>query len=922
LISQWYRLPKFWLALAVFVVALVVYRLTTSPNISFWDCGEFITTSHILGIPHQPGTPLYVLVGRIFDILLGSPDITQPALKTAAALNFMSGFFSALAVMFVYLIVFKLARRADPDSGWLAHVGGVVGALFLMLSETYWNNAIEAEVYGLAAFMMTLVTWLALSWYDRCDDNHSDWLLYLIVYLLGLGVGFHLGSLLVYPGILVLGLLAQQRKLPVADYLVLSLGLGVFILWTLPQDRPLPLFTFLTYGFVFKVAAVAYVAGLTWRSLGGRWFALIGSGLFLLGLSVHLFMLLRAPLDPAINQSQPDNLSTLISVLRREQYPPMDFFDRRANLGWQIGYYYDYFVRQFYFLGDGRSFLSLATTILGPIFLGVLGVFHGIRRARPIIWLVVISYIINADVLNLYLNFTDHEVRHRDYFFFAGFTFFAVFIGLGAAALLRYAAGQEGKSAAELEPGEPVIPFRLGINVKLAAGLLVVIAALPMLLPGHVKWYEHDRSQNTIAYEYAWNILAGLDRGAILFTNGDNDTFPIWYLQEVEHFRRDVTVVNLSLVNLPWYIKQMRRRDPPLPLQKGQSDNWIDDLRPVMYEDPETNERQLVYVRDFVVNDIITANARSANKRPVFFAVTIPHENMAAYYPYLQMEGLAYRLRYSKSEDDNPIVDPDRLMENMFGIYDYTGLMTGDTGLRRARFREAVGWASDVVTADQVTLGRAYEVSYSDLLPEIGQSRADIFRDINTQHLLGNYPAALVRAGYEYLLQSHDYLSRNDTLGYDKATDRALPAFELAHRFDPFFQPVVDIYPMLLVEKERIPEALAFLAALPGNVGVEQEERSLLEVIFAMARTGHAQEAKMWLEEQIDTEPDRKFYYDILFKLYYNLGQMDGCEAVLSRWRQQSGTSDPLMERDLEALREEALRREQNRIERALEENQ
>ncbi len=83
------------------------------------------------------------------------------------------------------------------------------------------------------------------------------------------------------------------------------------------------------------------------------------------------------------------------------------------------------------------------------------------------------------------------------------------------------------------------------------------MAVLP-IAPGQTKWFEHDRHENRIGYEYAWNILAGLDENAIVFTNGDNDTFPIWYLQYVEHFRTDVTVVNLSLVNLPWYIKQLK----------------------------------------------------------------------------------------------------------------------------------------------------------------------------------------------------------------------------------------------------------------------------------------------------------------------------------------------------------------------------
>ena len=915
---NWYRRPRVWIALGIFVLTLIVYQLTVSPSISFWDCGEYISTSHILGIPHQPGTPLYVLMGRCFDILLGSPDINQPAFKTAAAVNFMSSLFSALAVMFLYLVILNMARRADPDSGWLAHVGGIVGALFLLLSETYWNNAIEAEVYGLAAFIMTFVTWLALHWYDSRGEKRSNLLLFLIIYLLGMGIGFHLGSLLVFPGILIMGLLARERKLPAVDFLLMSLALGLFILWTQPQDRSVPILSFMNYGHLLKLFTVVFLCGLVYRSLNKKYFVLVGTGLFLLGLSVHLFMLIRAPLDPVINQSQPDNLETLISVLRREQYPPMDIFRRQANFGWQIGYYYDYFINQFYFLGNGLGLLPRIATFLGPVFLGLLGIFHGIRRARPVIWLLITNYLINADMLNLYLNFTDHEVRDRDYFFFAAFMFFAIFIGLGTAALLRYAAGPEGKTARELESGETVQPVHSGILPKIAAGMLVFIAALPILQPGHSKWFEHDRSENTIAVEYAWNILAGLDKGSLLFTNGDNDTFPIWYLQEVEHFRRDVTVVNLSLVNLPWYVKQMRRRDPPLLLDKGVSDEWLDKLQPIMYEDPETGERRLVYVRDYVVHDIVTANARSKNPRPVFFAVTIPHENMAAYYPYLQMEGLAYRLTMQKSSDGHPIVDGNKLLANMFGIYDYTGLMDGDKELRQNRFREYAGWQTDVPPYEQRALGAETTIPYQDLMPLVGQQRVDIYRDTNTVHLLGNYPAALVRAGYDFLLQAHTALSQGDSNTYDQFSAKALPAFELAARFDPLMQPVVDIYPLLLVENGRGNEALAYMTTLHGRITSQQEEKSLFELVFAMTRIGQTEQAQTWLRNQIGKDPDRKFLYDLLFKVNFNLEHFDECREVLEMWAAHNGEADPAMVQDLQALQEKILGHEQKRIQDAV----
>ncbi len=321
---QWLRRPHVLIAAGVFVLTLGVYMATLGPTTDFWDCGEFITTSHIVGIPHQPGTPLYVLVGRVFDVILGSPDITKPAMRTAWAVNFMSAFFSALAVMFIFLTIRDIARRADPDSGWLPEIGGVTGALFLAFSQTFWNNAIEAEVYGLSGFMLALLTWLAVRWYDNREHEGSNNLLLLMIYLLGLGVGFHLGVLLVYPGIFVLVLLASRRQLDGVRPLLMSVGLAIFLLSTTTRDNNLVILLLVGYLVVVAIRVVPGQAN----------FALLGSALFFVGLTVHMMMLIRAGAnpEPVVNQTDPDNFATLLSVIRREQYPPLNPFARQAPL--------------------------------------------------------------------------------------------------------------------------------------------------------------------------------------------------------------------------------------------------------------------------------------------------------------------------------------------------------------------------------------------------------------------------------------------------------------------------------------------------------------------------------------------------------------------------------------------------------------
>jgi hypothetical protein len=904
------RRPQWLIAAGVFVLTLVVYIVTLNPTTPFWDSGEFITSSHIVGVPHQPGTPLYVLVGRVFDIIFGQADISTASMSTAWAVNFMSAFFSALAVMFVYLIIWELSRRADPDSGWLAHIGGVVGAFFLAFSQTFWNNAVEAEVYGLSAFMLGLLSWLAIRWYEHREDPGSNNLLILMIYLLGLGVGFHLGSILVYPGIFLLAFFAKRRHLPLFDLVLMSVGLAIFLFSTTTRNDT-----------TLMILLAGYMVVVLVRAIQGHRFALIGSALFFLGLTVHLIMIIRAGADPApfINQTAPDTFETMMKVIRREQYPPINPFERRAPLGWQYGYYYGFLFKQFYYLGPGYGMLTAITTVLGPIFLALVGLFQGLRRIWPLILVPLANYLFNGEILTLYLNFTASEVRDRDYFYFAAFMFFAVFIGLGASALLRYAAGGEGKSAEEAE-GEgadwrtSVPRVKITPVVWVVAAVVVLISLMP-LTPGHTKYFEHDNSQNRIAYEYAWNILAGLDENSIIFTNGDNDTFPIWYLQEVEKFRTDVTVVNLSLINLKWYIRQLKfRPDKPLAMQRN--DREIEELRHRIFEDPNTGERTVLMIKDYVVHDIITTNY-DGEKRPVFFAVTIPSDNMERYFANLQMEGMAYRLTEEAGPENVPTTDADAVMANMLGVYQVGALMDGDSSERQQRYMEMAGLQSDsgmppfaggkseLNQADLDTLSRLY-----------GKPRQDVFRNTNARHLLGNYPAAFNRAGYEYYLRANS--ARADTVAYRENLRLALVAFEASLNIAPFNDLAMDYYPLLLVQDFRDEEAKQFLSSIQGNTTIESEERVVFNTIRGLVGGGVPELAMDWVTGQVENHPDRVFYYRLQAQVHQAMGNLAGASATGDAWQRRTGERDPEIDVMVEEARQRALEREQQRIDGAL----
>jgi hypothetical protein len=200
-----------FLSLFVFLVSFMVYLKTMAPTVSFWDCGEFIACSYILGIPHPPGTPLFVLLGRVFTLI---PLFDQ----IAARVNFISVLTSALTVWLSYLLIVKLVNywQKDEQSLWIRvgkYVGGVTGSLFLAFSSTFWSNAVEAEVYGASMFVMLLILYLALLWMDKRGTPKGDRLLILISYLGLLSTGIHMTVFMIMPAIFLLVVLVDKEKL-------------------------------------------------------------------------------------------------------------------------------------------------------------------------------------------------------------------------------------------------------------------------------------------------------------------------------------------------------------------------------------------------------------------------------------------------------------------------------------------------------------------------------------------------------------------------------------------------------------------------------------------------------------------------------------------------------------------------------------
>ncbi|MEC7871706.1 MAG: DUF2723 domain-containing protein, partial [Candidatus Neomarinimicrobiota bacterium] len=190
---------KLSLFFAVFVMCMsfVVYVLTMADTVPYWDSGEFIATSYILGVPHPPGSPLYLIIGRIFSMIPFNPDI-------AFRINLISPVVSALAVMFLYLSCVKLIIgyrgqiKSQIDS-IIIFGSSIVGSLTFAFTDSHWFNAVEAEVYGFSTFFTAIVVWLILHWSERADEKGNERYILIIAYMIGLATGVHLLNLLALP---------------------------------------------------------------------------------------------------------------------------------------------------------------------------------------------------------------------------------------------------------------------------------------------------------------------------------------------------------------------------------------------------------------------------------------------------------------------------------------------------------------------------------------------------------------------------------------------------------------------------------------------------------------------------------------------------------------------------------------------------
>jgi hypothetical protein len=662
-----------YIGVGVFLLTLGVYVKTMAPAVSFWDCGEFIASSYLLGVPHPPGSPLYVLLGRVFSL--------APIADVAARVTFMSALSSALAVWCVYCSTLALARRAlggNPlmpfgdrrDVGPLS--GAVLAALLLAFSYTQWFNATEAEVYGYSIFFTCAGLWLILYWEGSGHRQASDrWLLF-IAYLFGLGGGLHLLCLLTIPTLAILAWFADDKlRRLIIQLIAFAAGAVVSIALLGP-------------GTISNLVILGGLAALLYHLYGTNrraCYLLLGVlVLFALGYSTYLALYIRSGLNPAIDENDPETWKAFLSFVNREQYGTesmlLSMFTPRADRAYQFwDQQMKYFFQQFPFpLLEQVAVFRKATSPEPhpvsiswiPYTLGLIGLLWQRQRDWQRFLAILALFVVMGFGLSFYLNMPDPQPRERHYVFGGMYLAYALWIGLGWTAIIEW-----------MRP-------RLE---KFHGSLLIALSMMALLLPlgTAIKLYDiEDRTGDYIAYDYANNLLQSCKEDGILFTNGDNDTFPLWYMQEVEGLRRDVRVVNLSLLNTGWYIKQLRDREPKIDIRYN--DEYIDsvltdtkevniykrywpgpqniEINGIEWDMPDYAGYNILRVQDVLVLKIIEWNNW---KRPIHFALTVPPDNRIGIDNYLTVTGMTLTLTDQINTEINT-AENEHLLYNVFSL--------------------------------------------------------------------------------------------------------------------------------------------------------------------------------------------------------------------------------------------------------------
>jgi Protein of unknown function (DUF2723) len=519
--------PSYLAATIAAVLVFGLYLLTLSPSVAMWDTGEYIAAVKVLGLPHPPGNPFFMLLGHAFA-LLPIPG------SYAARINVMAALASAGAAGFWFLLTERIAARWIA-ARWQRIVVASAATLMGATAFTVWNQSVVNEkVYTVSLLLFTIVSWLVIEWIEDPDSPRADRRVILVCFLLGLGYAVHPAGFL-----------------------------------------PLP------------AAGIALLAT-RWRTLL-RWkLVLAATGALVLGLTPFIYEPIRAAYFPAMNEGAPTACETKLEAgctftkltaerlkanINREQYGAK--VGRGASYPEQVAMWWLYFKWQW--LRDAHNVMPGTQFVVAFLFLalGLLGGYVHWDRDRSTFWYFAPLMFTMTLALIYYLNFkygwsqdpglgdsVDREVRDRDYFYIWSFSAWGIWAAIGLSFLWEQLAQLSGKKEVVRPAGKKAAPTQTR-SIRRPSRRALILAApilLIALIPLVANWKYASRAGEHFTDQWARDYLNSLEPYAVLITHGDNDTFPLWYAQEAENVRRDVTVTVSTYLETDWFVRQMIRR--------------------------------------------------------------------------------------------------------------------------------------------------------------------------------------------------------------------------------------------------------------------------------------------------------------------------------------------------------------------------
>lgn len=655
---------------SVFTTSLIIFLITASRTINFWDSGEIISCSPLLQVGHSPGAPFYMLLARLFSIF--AIDIQN----TAFTINLLSVFSSALTILFLYHSIQKISLKifnSNLDKNKIIIIRGasIIGALSFAFSTSFWASSISANIYSLETLITAICFWITLKFSETNDKNEKLRWVILCSLLFGILIGIDLNSIFIIPA-LTFSFYFYTYKFKLKNFIIV-------VLYSITLLITIRLFLFLIPIIASKFELLfvnrfnlKYNSGLLFFVI--TFIILIVSGIYISGIknklrlnllitcfavfmsahSIYSIIIIRSISNTPIDQNNPETIFNFLSYISQKQYggepliygqqynsklykdkpyiegdaiydtlknkysiishkPKSNYKDSdkvflprmwsnspnhvaayqewtgykenkippfSTNINFMLKYqfshlYFRYFMWNFTgrqndiqshggpMNGNWISGIKFIDNIrLGnidnlptnlsenkasntyyfiPLILGILGIILQFNHDKKSFLILSTLFICTGLLISFYLNQHPYQAREKDYLYIGSFYTFSIWIGLGVIWIYE--------------------KTKKTFNKKYFLYIILLVCFLSVPIQFIAKNSKcNNYKNNDFAYNFAYNILNSCEKNAILFTWGDNETFPLWYLQEVENIRTDIRIVNLSFLNADWYIDQIIKK--------------------------------------------------------------------------------------------------------------------------------------------------------------------------------------------------------------------------------------------------------------------------------------------------------------------------------------------------------------------------